>query len=82
MKAVRTRPKYSLINVRGLIFIYVLLCILTVFFSRSFFSHALYEGQVPGRFNLIVFFTIPAVLLVFLGISVFNLFVDIIARRT
>ena len=82
MKAVRTRPKYSLINVRGLIFIYVLLCILTVFFSRSFFSHALYEGQVPGRFNLIVFFTIPAVLLVFLGISVFNLFGDIIARRT
>ncbi|MDR2477307.1 MAG: HAMP domain-containing protein [Treponema sp.] len=82
MKAVRTRPKYSIINVRGLIFIYVLLCILTVFFSRSFFLNALYEGQVPDRFNLIVFFTIPAVLLVFLGISVFNLFGDIIARRT
>jgi nitrogen fixation/metabolism regulation signal transduction histidine kinase len=78
---VRTRSKYSIINIRGLIVIYVLLCILTVFFSRSFFLETLYEGQVPGQLNLIVFFTIPAVLLVFLGVSAFNLFGDIITRR-
>ncbi|MDR2479350.1 MAG: HAMP domain-containing histidine kinase [Treponema sp.] len=81
MKAVRTRPKYSIINVRGLIFIYILLCILTAVFSRTFFADTLYEGRLPGQLNLIVFFTIPAVLLIFLGISAFNLFGDIIARR-
>jgi nitrogen fixation/metabolism regulation signal transduction histidine kinase len=81
LKTVRTRPKYSIINVRGLIFIYVLLCILTVLFSRSFFLDSLYQGRVPDQLNLIVFFTIPAVLLVFLGISAFSLFADILARR-
>ena len=81
MKAVRTRPKHSLINVRALILIYVLLCVLTVFFSRSFFIDTFQEGQPPGRLDLIVFFTIPAVLLVFLGVSVFSLFMDIVTRR-
>ncbi|MDR1319222.1 MAG: sensor histidine kinase, partial [Treponema sp.] len=65
-----------------MIIIYLLLCILTVLFSRSFFSDALKGGQVPGLLNLIVFFTIPVVLLVFLVISTLNLFGDIIARRT
>jgi nitrogen fixation/metabolism regulation signal transduction histidine kinase len=81
MKHTRTHPKYSIINVRGLILIYVLLCILTVLFSRSFISETLRDGKVPDRLNLIVFFTIPAVLLVFLGASVFSLFTDIIARQ-
>jgi nitrogen fixation/metabolism regulation signal transduction histidine kinase len=81
MKTVKTRPHYSILNVRGLIFIYALLCILTVLFSRSFFSEALYEGKVPGRLNLVVFFTIPAVLLIFLGIAAAGLLGDIIARR-
>ncbi|MDR0316180.1 MAG: HAMP domain-containing protein [Treponema sp.] len=81
MKTVRATPKYSIINVRGLIFIYILLCILTVLFSRSFFSDTLYEGRVPDRLNLIVFFTIPAVLVVFLGLSAYRLLGDIIARK-
>jgi len=81
MKTVRTRPHYSILNVRSLIFIYALLCILTVLFSRSFFSEALYEGKVPGTLNLLVFFTIPAVLLIFLGIAATDLLGDIIARR-
>jgi nitrogen fixation/metabolism regulation signal transduction histidine kinase len=76
-----TRPKYSIINVRALVLIYVLLCVLTVLFSRSFFSETLRDGQVPGRLNLVVFFTIPAVLLIFLGVSVFSLVSDIITRR-
>ncbi|MCL2762810.1 MAG: ATP-binding protein [Treponema sp.] len=81
MKTIRTRPQYSILRVRGLVFIYVLLCILTVLFSRSFFSETLYEGKVPGNLNLIVFFTIPAVLLFFLGITAISLLGDIVARR-
>ncbi|MDR1278238.1 MAG: HAMP domain-containing protein [Treponema sp.] len=82
MKTVRTRPKYSIMNVRGLILIYLLLCILTVLFSRTFFSEALREGRMPGLLHLVVFFTIPVVLLVFLGASAISLFQDIAARRT
>jgi len=81
MKTVRTRPHYSILNVRSLIFIYALLCILTVLFFRSFFSEALYEGKVPGKLNLLVFFTIPAVLFIFLAIAAAGLLGDIIARR-
>jgi nitrogen fixation/metabolism regulation signal transduction histidine kinase len=81
MKTLRTRPKYSVISVRGLLLIYLLLCVLTVLFSRSFLSETLQEGRVPGPLNLAVFLTIPGVLLVFLGVSVVNLFRDIAARR-
>jgi nitrogen fixation/metabolism regulation signal transduction histidine kinase len=81
MKTVRTRPHYSILNVRGLMLVYAVLCILTVLFSRSFFSETLYEGKVPDRLNLVVFFTIPAVLLIFLGTAVASLLTDIVARR-
>jgi nitrogen fixation/metabolism regulation signal transduction histidine kinase len=81
MKTVRTRPQHSILNVRGLILIYALLCVLTVLFSRSFFSETVYEGKVPDRLNLVVFFTIPAVMLIFLGIASASLLSDIIFRR-
>jgi nitrogen fixation/metabolism regulation signal transduction histidine kinase len=81
MKTLRTRPKYSVISVRGLILIYLLLCVLTVLFSRSFFSETLREGRIPGPLNLTVFFIVPGVLLVFLGVAAVNLFRDIAARR-
>ena len=81
MKTVKTRPHYSILNVRSLIFIYALLCVLSVLFFRSFFSEALYEGKVPGTLSLLVFFTIPAVLLIFLTIAAAGLLGDIIARR-
>jgi nitrogen fixation/metabolism regulation signal transduction histidine kinase len=81
MNKARTRPQYFILNISGLIFIYVILCVLTVLFSRSFFSEILYDGKIPGRLNLVVFFTIPAVLLVFLGITAVNMLGDIIARR-
>jgi nitrogen fixation/metabolism regulation signal transduction histidine kinase len=81
LKTVKTKPEYSIINVRFLILIYALLCILTVLFSRNFFINTLNDGNVPDRLNLIVFFTIPAVLMIVLGISVFTLFTDIISRR-
>ena len=85
MKASRRRQLRQshpqLLNIWGLIFIYILLCILTILFSRSFFSDTLYEGRLPGSLSIVVFLTIPAVLLVFLGVVVANLLGDIIARR-
>jgi nitrogen fixation/metabolism regulation signal transduction histidine kinase len=39
------------------------------------------HGRMPDRLSLIVFFIIPAVLMIVLGISVFSLFIDIISRR-
>jgi len=81
LKKIRTRPEYSIIKVRILILIYILLSVLTILFSRNFFSDTLNGGKLPDRLSLIIFLTIPAVLLILLGISVFNLFTDIIARR-
>ena len=82
MKTGRTHPKKSIISVRGLIFIYLLLCILMVLFSRTFFLETFGEGNTPGRLTLIIFFTIPIVLIVFFVFSAFDLFIDLIARRT
>ena len=81
MKNNKTRPEYSIIKVRVLILIYALLCILTVLFSRNFLAEILEDGIAPGQLNLIVFFTIPAVLFIVLGISVFSLFTDFIYHR-
>jgi nitrogen fixation/metabolism regulation signal transduction histidine kinase len=81
MNKAKTRPQYFILNISGLVLIYVILCVLTVLFSRSFFSEILYEGKIPGKLNLVVFLTIPAVLLVFLGIAAVNMLWDIIARR-
>jgi nitrogen fixation/metabolism regulation signal transduction histidine kinase len=69
-------------NVRGLMLIYLLLCVLTILFARIFFFDVLPEGEIPGLFNLVIFFTIPVVLLVFLAISVLSLIRDLLARRT
>jgi nitrogen fixation/metabolism regulation signal transduction histidine kinase len=82
VKTVKTQPKDSIINIWGLVLIYILLCLLTILFARVFFFDILQDGRVPSPFNLIIFFTIPAVLVVFLAISVFNLIRDLIARRT
>jgi nitrogen fixation/metabolism regulation signal transduction histidine kinase len=82
VKTVRTQPKDSIINVRGLALIYLLLCVLTILFARLFFFDILRDGKVPGLFNLTIFFTIPAVLLVFLAISTMSLIRDLTAHRT
>jgi nitrogen fixation/metabolism regulation signal transduction histidine kinase len=65
-----------------LLLIYLLLCILTILFSRTFFSETLRDGRIPNLLSLIVFFTIPVVLLFFLGASIAGLFRDLITRRT
>jgi nitrogen fixation/metabolism regulation signal transduction histidine kinase len=81
LKTARTRPKYAIINVRGLILLYILLCVLTILFSHSFFVATLEDGSLPELLNVIVFFTVPAVLLVFTVSSVVRLLRDMIARR-
>jgi nitrogen fixation/metabolism regulation signal transduction histidine kinase len=82
LKKVRTQPKYAIINVRGLILLYILLCVLTVLFSHSFFTDTLADGSLPGLLNVVVFFTVPGVLLVFMGFSLARLLRDMILRRT
>jgi len=69
-----------LIKVRVLILIYSLLCILTFLFSRDFFKGTL-AGNVPDQLQLIVFFVIPIVLLIVLGISIVQLTSDFISHR-
>jgi nitrogen fixation/metabolism regulation signal transduction histidine kinase len=82
VKAVRIHRKNFFLNVRGLALIYLLLCILTVLFSRYFFITLLQEGAVPGVLPVILFFTLPIALLAFLLLSVGKLIRDYIARRS
>jgi len=81
VRNIKTRSEYSIINVRILILIYSLLCVLTFLFSRSFFIDTLQRGDVPDNLHLIVFFTIPVVLIIVLGVSVFNLLMDFLYHR-
>jgi len=81
VQKIKTRPEYSFLSVRILIPIYTLLCLLTVLFSRNFFKETLQNGEMPGVMNLIVFFTIPAALVIILGISIFQLLTDFILKR-
>lgn len=74
------RPEYSIIKVRVLVLIYSLLCFLTILFSRNFFIETL-SGNVPDGLNLIVFFTIPVVLMIALGFSGFQLLTDFLSQR-
>jgi nitrogen fixation/metabolism regulation signal transduction histidine kinase len=59
-----------------------LLCVLTILFSHSFFADTLEDGSLPSLLNVIVFFTVPVVLLVFLGFSLVRFLRDMILRRT
>jgi len=81
LKNNKIRPEYSIFNVRILILIYSLLCVLTFLFCRNFFIDTLYDGNVPDRLHFIVFFTIPIVLMIVLGISFFNLTIDFFKKR-
>jgi nitrogen fixation/metabolism regulation signal transduction histidine kinase len=71
MKSVRTHSQLSIINVRGLLFIYVLLVILTLLLSNSFLEDPTGLTRNPSIINGILFWTIPVVLLIFFAISIF-----------
>ena len=77
----KTSPQYLFGNTRGLVFVYVLLCILTVLFTRTFFWGTMYEGIVPSTLSLVVFFATPVILLIFLAVSAFNLVRDLATNR-
>jgi nitrogen fixation/metabolism regulation signal transduction histidine kinase len=81
MKIVRTRSEHPLINIRGLILIYLLLCILSVVFSRTAVSGFLADGRLPEGMGFVIFLTIPAVLLVFLTFSAQSLIRGALAGR-
>jgi nitrogen fixation/metabolism regulation signal transduction histidine kinase len=82
MKTVKIHPKNFFLNVRGLIVIYLLLCILTVLFSRMYFIETLEGGAVPEALPFFVFITIPLALLAFLGVSVVRLVRESIGKKT
>jgi nitrogen fixation/metabolism regulation signal transduction histidine kinase len=81
MKTLRTRPGYVFINVRSLVLIYVLLSILVFFLSRPFLQGLFQEGNLPDPLSLVVFFTIPGVLLVLFVISGLGIVRDLLALR-
>jgi nitrogen fixation/metabolism regulation signal transduction histidine kinase len=85
MKTVKIHQKDFFINVRGLIIIYLLLCVLTVLFSRVYFIETL-EGGAPGVLPrsilpVIIFLTIPLALAVLFAVSVGTLIRDLVAGR-
>ncbi|MDR1326614.1 MAG: HAMP domain-containing protein [Treponema sp.] len=78
----RTKTKPSLIDIRVLVLIYLLLTVLTIFLSRTFFTELLQSGElVDSVWLIVIFLTIPAVLFLFLIISTVNLFRDLISRQ-
>jgi nitrogen fixation/metabolism regulation signal transduction histidine kinase len=86
MKTVRIHQKNFFINVRGLIIIYLLLCILTILFSRAYFIETLEGDGVPGVLPwgvlpVIIFLTIPLALFAFFAVSVWSLLRDLVAGR-
>ena len=68
-------------SIKGLVFVYLLLALLTVLFTRSFFWETLHEGRVPDTLGLVVFFSAPAALLVFLGITLTGFLVQTFTQR-
>jgi nitrogen fixation/metabolism regulation signal transduction histidine kinase len=70
-----------MINVRGLLFIYVLLVILIFLLSSIFFADPSGVTRNPGLINLIIFLTIPAVLLIFFAASIFYFLRDVFSHQ-
>jgi nitrogen fixation/metabolism regulation signal transduction histidine kinase len=82
MNTLRIRPKYLIISIRALVFIYIFLMVLIILFSVSFLRELLKDGNIPGPLSLAVFLTIPAALLVFLIFSGLGIAQDFLGRRT
>jgi nitrogen fixation/metabolism regulation signal transduction histidine kinase len=78
----KTNTHPSLLDIRTLVLIYLLLSVLAIFLSRIFFAELLESGEiVKSGWLILVFLMVPAVLFLFLLISVFNLFRDIISKQ-
>jgi nitrogen fixation/metabolism regulation signal transduction histidine kinase len=81
VKAIRIRSKNSTLGLPSLVFIYLLLSILALIFSSSLFSNAFQREEAVTPLAMAVFLTIPAVLLIFLGVSVFRLLWDVFSHQ-
>jgi nitrogen fixation/metabolism regulation signal transduction histidine kinase len=81
MNTLKTRPESSIINVRALVFIYIVLMVLIILFSVSFLRELLKNGDVPGPLSLAAFFAIPMVLLLFLIFSSLGIAREFIGRK-
>jgi nitrogen fixation/metabolism regulation signal transduction histidine kinase len=55
--------------------------VLTILFSRTFLTETLRNGGTPDPLNMVIFFTIPGVLLIFLALALGSFLRDIITRR-
>ncbi|MDR1302412.1 MAG: HAMP domain-containing protein [Treponema sp.] len=82
MKTVRIHPKYALIDIKGLILIYLLLSIVTILFWRIVFPEILQGRTAFDLLDIAVFFIIPLILVLFLGASLVSLFRELITRQT
>jgi len=81
LKSVKNQSEHPVFSIRILVLIYSLLCVLTFLFSRNFLNDTFQNGKTPENLHLIVFFTIPAVLMIVLGISFLRLLIDFIFKR-
>ncbi len=81
MKSVRTHSQFSIINVRGLLFVYLLLVILVFLLANSFFADPSGVTRNPGLINSIIFWTIPAVLLIFFAVSIWFFIRDLFSHQ-
>ncbi len=81
MKSVRTHSQFSMINVRGLLFVYVLLVILIFILGNTFFSDPSGVSINPTLINTIVFWTIPVVLIIFFAASSWYFIRDLILYK-
>jgi nitrogen fixation/metabolism regulation signal transduction histidine kinase len=82
VKSVRIHPKYFFIGVGGLTLIYILLCVLSVVFSRNFLYETLRGGAAPVFLSLAVFFVIPLSLFILLATAAVSMVRDFITNRT
>lgn len=81
MKDVRTRYKSSTLGLPGLAFIYLILSLLALLFSAQLFTRAVRGTLAAMPLLLAVFLVIPAVLTIFLGISLFRLAAEVFSGR-
>jgi nitrogen fixation/metabolism regulation signal transduction histidine kinase len=79
--SVKTYPRSGFMSVKVLLLVYILICVLTVFFSKNLFYELLIGGKPPPLLELAVYFTIPAVLLILLGVSAVNVARDSFSKK-
>ncbi|GMO49358.1 MAG: ATP-binding protein [Termitinemataceae bacterium] len=72
MRSIKTYTKINMISLRVLLLIYVLICVLTILFSNSFINYLLVDSKSQSLFPILLFFIMPAFLIVFLGVYVFH----------